>query len=281
MPRLATLSAGPVSVIDYRCDSGPGDRPYVECHSGWVLSYVRRGSFAYHVAGNTYELVPGSLLAGRPGEEYLCSHDLHDGGDECLAFFIAPELMDELDRAGGGWRATGIPPLPELVVLGELAQHAAAGRNDLGLDEVGLTLAARFADRLAGTIPSAPRAAEKDRRRIVESALWIETHAAEQADLQTLAAMSGLSPFHFLRVFSAVLGVTPHQYLVRCRLRNAARLLADGGRSITDVAFDVGFGDLSNFVRTFGRAAGVSPRAFARAARGDRKIFQDRLARRS
>ncbi len=75
-----------------------------------------------------------------------------------------------------------------------------------------------------------------------------------------------------------MLGVTPQQYLVRSRLRRAVRLLADGARSISDVALDVGFGDLSNFVRTFHRAAGVSPRRFRQAARGDRKIFQDRLA---
>src|SRR4029450_5363553 len=88
----------------------------------------------------------------------------------------------------------------------------------------------------------------------------------------------GLSSFHFLRVFSAVVGVTPHQYLVRSRLRHAARLLADEDRAVTDIAFDVGFADLSNFVRTFHRAAGVSPRAFRHAARGDRKILQERLA---
>ena len=88
---------------------------------------------------------------------------------------------------------------------------------------------------------------------------------------------AGLSPFHFLRLFSHVLGVTPHQYLVRSRLRHAARLLADDSRAVTDIAFDVGFGDLSNFVRTFHRAAGVSPRGFRNAAKGDRKIFQDRL----
>ena len=80
-------------------------------------------------------------------------------------------------------------------------------------------------------------------------------------------------------VFAGVLGVTPHQYLVRARLRHAARLLADDTRSITDVALDVGFRDLSNFVRTFHRAAGVSPSGFRRAARGDRKILQERLAR--
>ena len=73
-----------------------------------------------------------------------------------------------------------------------------------------------------------------------------------------------ISPFHFLRLFSSVLGVTPHQYLVRSRLRHAARLLADDDSSVTDVAYDVGFGDLSNFVRTFHRAAGVSPRGSAR-----------------
>ena len=45
-----------------------------------------------------------------------------------------------------------------------------------------------------------------------------------------------------------------------------------------DVAYDVGFGDLSNFVRTFHRAAGVSPLKFRQASRGERKIFQERLA---
>jgi AraC family transcriptional regulator len=64
---------------------------------------------------------------------------------------------------------------------------------------------------------------------------------------------------------------------VRSRLRRAAQLLIDPDRSITTVAIDVGFGDLSNFVRTFHRAAGVSPRGFRKAAQGDRKIFQDRL----
>ena len=72
--------------------------------------------------------------------------------------------------------------------------------------------------------------------------------------------------------------MTPHQYLVRCRLRSAARLLAQRERAITDVAFDSGFNDLSNFIRTFRRAAGMSPRAFRRASKGDRKKVQERLA---
>jgi AraC-like DNA-binding protein len=118
----------------------------------------------------------------------------------------------------------------------------------------------------------------RDRRRAVETALWIDAHSHNKIDLEHAAGQAGVSPFHFLRLFSSVLGVTPHQYLVRSRLRHAARRLADEEHSITDIAYDVGFGDLSNFVRTFHRAAGVSPRKFRQASRGMRKIFQERLA---
>ncbi|HEU5296152.1 MAG TPA: helix-turn-helix domain-containing protein, partial [Burkholderiaceae bacterium] len=66
-------------------------------------------------------------------------------------------------------------------------------------------------------------------------------------------------------------------YLVRSRLRTAARRLTESEQPIIEVALDSGFADLSNFVRSFRRAAGVSPRSFRRAARGDRKIVQERL----
>jgi AraC-like DNA-binding protein len=115
------------------------------------------------------------------------------------------------------------------------------------------------------------------RRRATNAAMFIDAHADEPIDLARAAREAGSSPFHFLRTFKSALGVTPHQYLVRARLRRAARLLAAGELAITDVALEVGFADLSNFVRTFGRAAGVSPRRFRRMARGDRKILQERL----
>ena len=103
-------------------------------------------------------------------------------------------------------------------------------------------------------------------------------NASAEIDLDAAARVAGLSAFHFLRTFANVLGVTPHQYLVRSRLRRAARLLPDASRPITDIALDVGFADLSNFVRTFHRAAGVSPRGFRQAARGERNLLRDRLA---
>jgi len=171
-----------------------------------------------------------------------------------------------------------MPPLPELMVLGELAQAAAEGKSDVGLDEIGQIFANRFVEVVSDRSPKRAPATSRDRRRAVETALWIDAHSQNEIDLEHAAGQAGVSPFHFLRLFSSVLGVTPHQYLVRSRLRHAARRLADEERSITDIAYDVGFGDLSNFVRTFHRAAGVSPRKFRQASRGMRKIFQERLA---
>jgi AraC-like DNA-binding protein len=118
----------------------------------------------------------------------------------------------------------------------------------------------------------------RDRRRAVETALWIDEHSDSQLDLDDASRQAGLSPFHFLRLFSRVLGVTPHQYLLRSRLRRAARLLTDDDIPVTDIAYDVGFGDLSNFVRTFHRAAGVSPSRFRQASRGQRSLLAERLA---
>ena len=93
------------------------------------------------------------------------------------------------------------------------------------------------------------------------------------------ARAAGISPFHFLRLFAATIGVTPHQYLIRSRLRRAAQCLSAENTSVTDIAYDVGFADLSNFTRTFTRAVGVSPLKFRRASRGERKILQERLRR--
>jgi AraC-like DNA-binding protein len=277
MDATTLLQRQSISVSEFRCSAGPNDTPFVERHGCHSVSYVRKGSFGCHSRGRFFELVAGSILVGHPGDEYVCTHD-HVCGDECLSFFLGPELVEAIGDRAEVWRIGSAPPLPELMVLGELAQAAADGRSDVGLDEIGQVFVSRFVEIVSGRPHKSVAAPARDRRRAVETALWIDAHSHQQIDLEQAAGQAGISPFHFLRLFSSVLGVTPHQYLLRSRLRHAARLLADNDISITDVAYDVGFGDLSNFVRTFHRAAGVSPRRFREASRGMRKIFQERLA---
>ena len=80
--------------------------------------------------------------------------------------------------------------------------------------------------------------------------------------LERLAALAGLSPYHFLRTFEHATGTTPHQYVVRTRLRLAAQRLADAPVKVIDVALDCGFEDVSNFNRAFRAEFGASPRAY-------------------
>jgi AraC-like DNA-binding protein len=277
MTTTTLLQRNSISVSDFRCSARLQEKPFAEryrCHS---VSYVRKGSFGCTSRGRSFELVPGSILVGYPGDEFICSHD-HVCGDECLSFFLGPELVEAIGDGVNVWQIGAVAPLPELVVLGELAQAAAEGRSDVGLDEVGVLFASRFVEMVSGRERQPAPAKPRDRRRAVETALWIDAHSHHEINLEHAAARAEISPFHFLRLFSSVLGVTPHQYLLRSRLRHAARLLVDDGHSITDIAYDVGFGDLSNFVRSFHRAAGIPPRRFREASRGKRKIFQERLA---
>lgn len=277
-----TLHSGPISVVDYRCAAGPRDRPFPEQHQVFSLSYVRHGTFGYRVRGRHFEMVAGSLLLGFPGDEFLCTHE-HACGDECLSFHLAPEIADTVAGSHEFWKRGALPPLAEIMVLGELAQAAASGASDVGLDEVGMLLAMRLSAMSGVRSKQLRHASPRDRRRAVETALWLDANAHEEVDLDRAARQAGVSPFHFLRLFGRIVGVTPHQYLVRSRLRRAARALAGDDRPVSDIALDVGFADLSNFVRTFHRAAGVSPRGFRQAARTGgpqhRKILQDRLAR--
>jgi AraC family transcriptional regulator len=78
-------------------------------------------------------------------------------------------LAETMSGRGAVWRAGGVPPLSELMVLGELAQSAAEGRSDVALEEVGMLLAARFVEMLSGNTHEPPRARLRDRCRAVEA----------------------------------------------------------------------------------------------------------------
>ncbi|HUN42273.1 MAG TPA: AraC family transcriptional regulator [Acetobacteraceae bacterium] len=272
MAATTLLAGGSITAVDYCCNRGPADPPYPEQHDSFLVAYVRRGSFGYRYRGHTHELIAGSVLLGRPGDEYLCTHD-HTCGDECLVFSFAPYVAETIGGAAF-WQTGCVPPAAAAMVFGELAQAAATG-VEIGLDEAGLLFAASCAGVATAQPPRRIGISTRDRHRMVETALWMESLAHEQICLEAAAGTAGLSPFHFLRLFSAVLGVTPHQYLLRARLRRAARSLAGSNSSITDIAFDSGFADLSNFIRTFHRAAGMSPRRFRQTAGGARNIFQE------
>jgi AraC-like DNA-binding protein len=96
-------------------------------------------------------------------------------------------------------------------------------------------------------------------RRVVE---FIEAHIDQAIRLEQLAAVAGVSPFHFHRQFKRTTGLTPHQYIVRMRIERAKTLLSHSELSLIEVAAQVGFTDQSHFTTIFRRFTSMTPRSY-------------------
>jgi AraC family transcriptional regulator len=270
LPRVIARGRG-WTVADVVCTCGPSDRPYEERHAGYTIAVVLAGSFQYRSATGDALMTPGSLMLGNQGQCFECGHE-HGEGDRCVSLWYAPWHFERLafDAGGRGQVRFPVPRLPSLRPLAPLVARAAlgvAGTADIDWEELSARLAAHTIALATGAPADSgglPRNAEARVSHVVRT---IDADPQEQLTLDVLAEEAGLSAYHFLRTFERSTGVTPHQYVLRARLRKAAMRLVGGSDPITDVAFDSGFGDVSNFNRAFRGEFGVSPRAFRRTLR--------------
>jgi AraC family transcriptional regulator len=254
------------SVSDFVCTSGPRDPCYVEQHRTYSIALVTEGNFQYRTAQGSALMTPGSLLLGNEGACFECGHQ-HSRGDRCLAFHFSPEVFESVVAAVPGAKrlalaAPRLPPIPSVLAVLAAAQ-ALREESDSGPEEfqelalrlAGAVCAALNERRSASRRPPTPR----DERRIAAALRRIEAQQGARLALDTLAAEAALSPFHFLRIFEQVVGVTPGQYMLSTRLRHAAIRLRSCNDTIAAVALDCGFDDLSTFNRQFRRATGLPP----------------------
>ena len=251
-------------VVDLVCTSGPSDPSFVERQTPVCISLVLSGTFVYRTERGSSLMSAGALILGNAGQPFECSHE-HGEGDRCLSFQFDPEVFARLAHEAGAPRfrfdRDRVPPLRPLAPLTTRARMATASGDSL--EEIGLELAAAV---IHGTVNGsrAARPASGDAARIARVLRGLESETAERHALSDLARTAGLSPYHFLRVFKGVTGVTPHQWILRARLREAAHRLATTRAPVTAIALDVGFEDLSNFIRTFRAEFGAPPSRYRR-----------------
>jgi|ERR1700744_1772796 len=98
-------------------------------------------------------------------------------------------------------------------------------------------------------------------RRIVYAKLFIDTHFAENIDLDNIADEAFFSKFHFIRVFKDIYKKTPHQYLSFVRIEKAKELLKNE-TAVAPVCYAVGFESVSSFSGLFKRTTGQTPAAW-------------------
>jgi AraC-like DNA-binding protein len=103
-------------------------------------------------------------------------------------------------------------------------------------------------------------------RRLCRARDLLQEASTTPPRLPELARLSGVSQFHFLRVFKASFGETPHEYVSRLRIERSKQLLR-AGHSVTEVCLEVGFSGLGSFSSRFKSHVGISPSEYARKMR--------------
>jgi AraC family transcriptional regulator len=95
---------------------------------------------------------------------------------------------------------------------------------------------------------------------------FIQQNCAKESRLWELAQVAGMSPHYFCKLFKESVGLSPHQYVIRCRIKRAKEFLRDRRFTVNQVAEVTGFADQTHFTKVFHRLVGVTPMQFRRLA---------------
>jgi AraC family transcriptional regulator len=261
------------------CHAGPHDRSRDEEHPSSSVTLVERGTFSYRTRAGYAHLSPGWLMLGDSGAGYVCSHEHSDGtGDDCVVLSVSRPTLDGaasalgISTSGAGFGRAALPPTPRVTAL--LGRLLLDGDQGFALEETALAVICNVLRALHEG--AAPSPVPQQDTRALAAARYVECHATESLSLADVAHAMGVSVFHLVRIFRRAIGVTPHQYLMRVRLLRAMSLLRETAMPVTAIAYEVGWSDLSNFTRTFGRDVGCSPSGFRR---GDKRMLSERQSR--
>jgi AraC family transcriptional regulator len=254
------------TLYDVICHAGPQDLPFEERHENISISAVIAGSFNYRTEAGNALLYPGALMLGNSGACYQCGHE-HGIGDRCASLQISPDYFAEIAASAAGssryrFSAAMLPAasktLPMVSEMAARLERAEPMESEIRVARIVEAVIGLQSGHIAA--PAAP--SSRDEKRISAVLRHIEAHADETVTLDELAAMAAMSKYHFLRVFQRIVGMTPYQFLLNCRMRQAASRLCASSEPVSHIAYAAGFGDLSTFNRRFRDTFGFSPKAF-------------------
>jgi AraC family transcriptional regulator len=189
-------------------------------------------------------------LPGKPGSSIRYTSGVHDG------------IIEQIGRS----------------ILSEMTDETSAGR--MFVETASLTLAARLLHKYghSGISALSPLASHKlDHARLRRVLDYIAVHLADDVTVSDLAGVAGLSVFHFARMFTLAVGVSPHRYVSRMRLERAMAEIAEGKLPLSKIAFDARFSSQASFTRAFRRATEMTPGEYRRARRGQTMRLKSRL----
>lgn len=244
-------------------------------HEGYCLGVIEQGALGFRYMGENVVAPAGAVNLAVPGEVHT-GHAADGVGWTYRMFYLDADLMVSAASQMTGKRAS----LP-FIRAGVLFDVRLARRihclhrcmNDprtTALEkETGLLAVVTRVIRQYGEPRSAAMESGREPVAVETARAYIQAHYDRDISVRDLAALTGLSPYHFIRVFSGQIGLTPHAYLVQVRVQQARQLLATG-ETPSQAALSAGFFDQSHLTRHFKRILGVTPGQY-------RNSVQDRL----
>ncbi|MBA2077492.1 MAG: AraC family transcriptional regulator [Rhodanobacter sp. 68-29] len=231
----------------------------LHCHDGFGLGAIESGVERFRYRGAEHLAPPDSLVT-------MHADELHTGSAVTAAgwryrmLYIEPALAARITGEPGWWFDQAVRADPagtrEITALLDALWQA---DEPLAFDSLLAVLLDRF--RRHARVPRAvPVRAPSRFAPVID---YLHSHLAERLSLDELAAVAGLSPFHFLRQFRTQHHATPQQMLMALRLARAKRLL-DAGEPPARVAADTGLSDQAHLTRAFLRRYGVTPARYQR-----------------
>lgn len=219
----------------------------------YAINATLSGAWHYHRDGERYDLGPGHVTVGSPGDEYGCAHSPSHPNSNVLISLTADAIGEESEQLF----KSGVMVMESLT--GYIVRAADCSDND-EFD----SLVFQIFDLVSHASYNGERRRVTCRLRAERVKRYIEHHFAENLTLADLAKSVGVNPYTCLRQFSASQGETPFAYITRCRVDKAKRLLKSKKLAIEEIANQSGFTTHSYFCRTFKRITGLSPTEFRR-----------------
>jgi AraC-like DNA-binding protein len=240
-------------------------------HDYYVITLIERGHQSFTHRGMKHVTLPGGLILINPGE-------VHTGEAADRAGFEMRSLYPTISTMEAAvFELTGrhqmTPFFKQVRVDGSslaanissLHQAMYAGASMLECESRLLWTLARLIKQHADISFTESRIGN-EKSTIQRARDYIEGHFATGVSLQELARYVGLSPYYFLRVFRAEVGMPPYAYLESVRIGRAQRLI-EAGRSLTEAAFEAGFSSQSHMTNRFRKIIGATPGQYAQQVR--------------
>ncbi len=237
------------------------DQPYEEVADAYRASFVEEGRFNLEVSDRRWRVRAGDIMLSYPDMRFRAGFDGGGFSDICLTLTYLAANDDDFDKAGC-WAGEAEPVRPDSNHVRYLRwglQRAVALNAPMFIE---FCATAIFRTRHESTGGALLREHKFGwyAERVDFARQRIDRSFADEMTVSALARDVGMSMFHFSRIFTALVGMPPHRYLLAARL-NAARSLLEQGSNVTDACYACGFGNLSHFSRSFARRFGASPSA--------------------